>query len=156
MIVPFAEDVMPALAQAIADTPRRPVNMREIGGQIARAKKVRDTSIRDQCSPTVLRALLAELADGGQLVARRGAEWREAGVVFLDQRDDGWYYARPGDVERWLEEAAQRANAQRLQTARDEALTVLAERHPDEYATIVHDIHARLTAEAENRQHAQL
>lgn len=85
-----------------------------------------------------MKRLLADMVAGGALVLRTGSEWHRHGTPTWLGRPNGNYYALPEKARAW-QEAADQKRAEVLQEKAEEfARGVLAERYPEEFASLVH------------------
>jgi hypothetical protein len=106
---------------------------------------------------TALIGLIREMADDGALVVRRGAEWREAGMTFYDQRNIVRYWTTPKLAEKWAQDrqGAEQADNERKhrQEADRYARELLVIRHGKEYDELIEDYHngARLVDQEKAR-----
>lgn len=85
-----------------------------------------------------LKRLLADLAADGTLVLRTGEDWYSHGAPQWLGRPNGHYYALPEKAHEWQEAADQKRDAALQKKAEAFARGVLAERYPEEFASLVH------------------
>jgi hypothetical protein len=85
-----------------------------------------------------LRRLLADMVDDGALIKRTGEEWWDHGAPTHLGRSNGHYYVMPEPARVWEQEGEKRRDAALQERAEEFARGVLAERHPEEFASLVH------------------
>jgi hypothetical protein len=85
-----------------------------------------------------LKRLLADMVADGALILRTGEEWGEHGAPTWLGRPNGHYYVLPEQAREWEELAAQKRDEKLQEAAEVYARRVLAERYPEEFASLVH------------------
>lgn len=85
-----------------------------------------------------LKRLLADMVADGTLVRRTGEEWWEHGVPTWRSRANGHYYVLPSQAEVWEKQAEEQREAALQEAAEEHARRALAERYPEDFASLVH------------------
>ncbi|MEU9405714.1 hypothetical protein AB0E08_08405 [Streptomyces sp. NPDC048281] len=85
-----------------------------------------------------LKRLVADLVAEGALILRTGPEWAQRGAPTWNIRKGGHYYALPEEARKWEAEAARQQDAALQEAAEEHARGVLAERYPEDFASLVH------------------
>lgn len=151
-LTPTRENVLGAFAEGRTFA-HRPLGVTDIARNIAEERDAWQDPFTVM-SRTALVRLLDEMTEDGALVARTGTQWWSTdGVDWHDRRPAARYWTTRERAEGWArkrkEEAAQRREAQLQEAAEEHARRVLAERYPEDFASLVHAYRAEHGAAVE-------